>query len=433
MDAGSRFRSLPPDTPQEQIQEHLEAVHRSDGLPAVLDGLFEFELAAGYITREKLEEVERLSFPDPETGVTFRIQVNYARSRYRPLSGSGDPAGAAGTAGVNEAAAKGAAAERPDAARPDAARARTQAERVCLLCKDNVGRPGRESLRVYEFPLDDVGRRFFVQLTPFPLFPRHFVLITSEHRAQDIDRRTVPDMLAFLRQAPRYTVCSNSDVEWAGSSILDHSHFQVFDALKLPVMEAAADPRLVARVSGCALEGLRYPLSGIRLSAPEETPLREIGSALIERWKAEDPGRNTVNLVLCRFPERARAYQLIVLLRNPDFRTPPSLRRFKSEGVGVIEASGEAILPVPEGEEAAELWRTIREDGLRIVTGIIRGNSPALPEERMRALLEATRRAAGGRAAPSGKTAVGNAAEGKAADGKAADGKAADGKAADGR
>jgi UDPglucose--hexose-1-phosphate uridylyltransferase len=408
MDAASPFLVPSPDTPQEEIQKRLEAVHRSGGLPAALEGLFEFELAAGYITRETLEEVERLNFPDPDTGLTFRIQVNYGRSRYRPPSGSVH--GGSGPA----------------------------TERHCLLCRDNVGRPGRESLRVYEFPLGENGQRFFVQLTPFPLYPRHFVLITSEHRPQEIDQRTVPDMLAFLRQAPGYTVCSNSDVEWAGSSILEHSHFQVFDALNLPVMEAAADPRLVAMVSGCTVEGLRYPLSSFRLSAPEESPLGDIGSALIERWKAQDPGRNTVNLVLRRFPDTRRAYQLIVLLRNPDFRTPSRLRRFKSEGVGVIEASGEGILPVPEGEEAEALWRRIREEGLRIVTGIIRGNSPALPVARMRALVEALRRqapqpagagapggaAAGGAAAPPGNAAAPaeNAAGGKAAENKAAGG-----------
>jgi UDPglucose--hexose-1-phosphate uridylyltransferase len=358
MEPGAPFRALPPDTPQEDIQRRLEEVHRTDGLVAALDGLFELQLAAGYITREKLIEVERLSFADPETGLEFRIQVNFARSKYKPpppTSGTRDSEGSSPP---------------------------------CLLCKGNVGLPGKETLRIYEFPLDEQGRRFFVQLTPFPLYPHHFVLILSDHQPQSIDRRTVPDMLAFLRQAPGYTVCSNSDVEWAGSSILDHLHFQVFRDLELPVMNAPGAPHTSVRRSGCRIEMLQYPLSAFRLSASEADSVREVGSALIGRWKSLDPGRNTVNLVLARSRDRTGEYRMIVLLRNPDFRTPPALQRFKREGVGVIEASGEAILPVPEGEQAEELWREIRENGLDIVKGIIRGNSPEVPEAKMKALLE---------------------------------------------
>jgi len=366
------FGSLPPDTPQADIQRRLEAVHRRQGLPAAMEQLFEFELAAGYLTREKLEEVERLSWQDPETSLSFRIQVNFARSRYQP------------------AAPPLRTGEQADRDSPGSARA-------CLLCKSNIGRPGKESLRVYEFALGGRKRRFFVQLTPFPLFPYHFVLILNEHVPQSIDRRTLPDMLGFLDQAPGYTVCSNSDVEWAGSSILDHLHFQVFRGLHLPVMDARGLPPLTAEIGGCTVEGLRYPLSSFRLSSPSADALRDAGWRLIELWKTRDPGRNTVNLVLVRARSgeggagKAGApseYRLTVLLRNPDYRTPPELQRFKSEGVGVIEASGEAILPVPAGQDAEALWKSIRTEGLQVVKGIIRGNSPALDRDRMAGLLE---------------------------------------------
>ena len=298
----------------------------------------------------------------------FRIQVNFARSRYRPPAGG--PAG-------------------------DGPSARVQEPRSCLLCKSNLGRPGKEALRIYEFPLGGGGPPFFLQLTPFPLFTHHFVLILSEHRPQCIDRRTVGDMIEFQNQAPGYTVCSNSDVQWAGSSILEHLHYQVFRDLHLPVMDARALPGCVARLEGCGIEALDYPMSAFRLSSREEGPVRELGSRLVELWKGRNPGRNTVNLVLFRAGQgdggqaSVGEYRLILLLRNPDYRTPPELRRFKSEGVGVIEASGEAILPVPEGEEAEELWRRIRTEGLTIVKGILHGNSPGLGTEAMAGLIEA--------------------------------------------
>ncbi len=85
----------------------------------------------------------------------------------------------------------------------------------------------------------------------------------------------------------------------------------------------------------------------------------------------------------------------MVLLRNPDYRTPERLRPFKSEGVGVVEASGEAILPVPRGPEAQEMWRVIREEGLGLVRSLIAGNSPPLPSELARELLDCAAEAAG--------------------------------------
>ena len=65
-------------------------------------------------------------------------------------------------------------------------------------------------------------------------------------------------------------------------------------------------------------------------------------------------------------------YRLFIFLRNPAFRTPRSLRHIKREGVGVIEAAGEAILPVPS---CAGTWRLIREQGLELVKKIIAANS----------------------------------------------------------
>ena len=97
------------------------------------------------------------------------------------------------------------------------------------------------------------------------------------------------------------------------------------------------------------------------------------------------PGRNTVNLNLIR---KAGGFLLTVLLRNPDFRTHERLRRFKSEGVGVIEASGEAILPVPKGPEAEEMWRTIRGDGLSLTKQLIESNSPPRDRGSLAGLLE---------------------------------------------
>jgi len=352
------FLALPPDTSQERIQDHLEQIHALSNLSEVMDCLHRWELSAGYITREKLEEVERREFPDPQTGVTFRLQVNFARTRY------------------TDAQERERAAPEPPARSP------------CLLCRDNIGRPGKEALRVYEFSLDGRSRRFFLQLTPFPLYPYHFVPVLAEHAPQRLSAQSLSDMLDLLRLAPGYTVVSNSDVEWAGASILTHLHFQMLRGVRLPVMDARPVPGLTRRLAGMSVEFLDYPMAAFRFSSAEEQPLAAAAAVLLERWQSLDPGRNTVNLNLIREPGPRPGYLATVLLRNPDYRTPASLRRLKSEGVGVIEASGEAILPVPKGPDAEPLWHMIREDGLSLVKALIAGNSPPRDPDRMAELLE---------------------------------------------
>jgi galactose-1-phosphate uridylyltransferase len=184
-------------------------------------------------------------------------------------------------------------------------------------------------------------------------------------------------------------VLSNSDVEWAGASILSHLHFQMLRGVRLPVLGARPAQGLTRPIPGGLAEFLDYPLAAFRFSGRQPGPLRKAAGTFLEKWKSLDPGRNTVNLNLVRSPGGPEpGFELVVMLRNPDYRTPESLRRFKSEGVGVVEASGEAILPVPRGPEAPEMWNEIRERGLGLVKSLIAGNSPPRDPQMARDLLE---------------------------------------------
>jgi len=357
------FLALPPATPQEAIQAGRRPIQAAGGLEAARDCLHRWELAAGYITRERLEEVERLAFPDAETGLAFRIQVNHARTRYSDAQDRERRQGAPAPAS-------------------------------CLLCRDNIGRPGKEALRVYELDLDGRGRRFFFQLTPFPLYPYHFVPVLSVHTPQHLSRRSLADMFALLELAPSYAILSNSDVQWAGASILSHLHYQMLRGLRLPVLEARAVEGLTRPIPGGGVEFLDYPMAAYRFRGSQPRALLAGAGELLERWKALDPGRNTVNLNLVRAADGAGCV-LVVLLRNPAYRTPERLRPFKSEGVGVVEASGEAILPVPRGAQAQGRWREIREHGLALVKELIAGNSPPREPALARELLQHAARAAG--------------------------------------
>ncbi len=331
---------LPATTSQPGIQRYLDGVCCRRGLAAVMEWLYQWELKVGYISEEKLLDNERHTFKDPETGIDFRLQLNVARSRYTPA--------------------------------PESFQFLPPLH--CIICRENVGRPGKENLRVFDFLL--AGEPYFLQLTPFPLFTHHFVLITAEPRPQNVSPVAVSRMFQFLSLVPEYTVCSNSDVKWAGSSILEHQHFQVFKALHLPVMDASVVSSIGWKRGQTRVDILDYPIAVMRVHGPGEAGVQRMGSALIETWKMLDPGRNTVNLVLRRGEGSSSFY---VFLRNPDFRTPAALQHIKSEGVGVIEAAGEIILPVPKEESTL---RRIRVAGLDVIRGILEGNNPVKGKKR---------------------------------------------------
>jgi UDPglucose--hexose-1-phosphate uridylyltransferase len=344
MDLIQDFLNLGPDTPQPVIQEKLAAIHSEHDLTAVMDCLYKWELKAGYITREKLEDNERLSFHDPDLDIDFRIQINIARSKYSPKP-----------------------VENKDLPRLH-----------CLICKENVGRPDKENLRIYKYSIDGKKRDYFIQLTPFPLFPHHFVLILSEPLPMEVSRASVTDMFDFLNDAPGYTVCSNSDVEWAGSSILEHLHYQVFKDLELPVMQAGSRRGFDLEVRGCNINLLNYPMATLKVRGRDRARVIDVVSCIIETWKNKEPGKNTAKLILVRNREEFNFY---IFFRNPEHRTPEDLIRIKSEGVGIIEAAGEGIYPVPSGDGAEDIWKEIRENGLEVVKWIIQGNNPIKENE----------------------------------------------------
>lgn len=219
------------------------------------------------------------------------------------------------------------------------------------------------------------GRPFFLQLTPYPIFPYHFVVIAGEHVPMHVDRTSLEDMIAFGEAAPGYTVCSNSDVEWAGSSILEHHHLQVFKGLSLPAMRCRETKTF--QHNGCTIAILDYPLALVRVRGRNRNRLLETADALLRAWKVRDPGRNTCNLIYAR--ERD-GFSFYLFFRNPDFRTPKHLEKIKSEGIGIVEAAGVGILPVPSGPEEEEIRREIRKNGRQIMHDILEGINPVPPD-----------------------------------------------------
>ncbi len=314
---------------QDEIQNILNDIYLQKGLPQTIEALEKIELELGYLKEEMFGMKDEFIFFDKEFNLNFRLQINYVRNNYKPVPLS-----------------------------PNL---------HCPICYENIGTKGKEYLRVFKFLLNN--REVFIQLTPFPLFRHHYVLIEMEKNPMRMDKNSIIDLIEFLNKTDEsFVCCSNSDVEWAGASILKHHHYQIFKDLDLPVFHAKF--LLQNEYNDFKIEILNYPIAVVKIISPIKERIINIGGEIIEKWKNIFPGQNTCNLILKKLSNN---YQCYIFLRNPNYRTSTKWQQFKSEGVGIIEVSGEIILPVPDSEEKKNF---IKNNGLEIIKGIISSNSP---------------------------------------------------------
>jgi hypothetical protein len=174
----------------DEIQAALNHAMGISGLPAALNLLDAWCQTSGYLPPGWADDDEIINIKPVCGEPTLQLQINRSRARYvSPPSGF----------------------------------ARDQAANDCPLCAHNTQRPGKELLRLFHFEL--AGRDFFIQHTPFPFHESHFVLVEATHQPMRMSGNSVTDLAAFLDLAPDATACSNSDVMWAGASILAHHHY----------------------------------------------------------------------------------------------------------------------------------------------------------------------------------------------------------------
>ena len=104
------------------------------------------------------------------------------------------------------------------------------AARPCFLCDQNS--PSGQRHLVFE---GRKGRRYHIQINPYPIFRDHLVIVRDQHLPQAIWHH-LPDMLDFAAKYHEYTVFYNGPA--SGASAPDHLHFQAVPRRKLPLEEA---------------------------------------------------------------------------------------------------------------------------------------------------------------------------------------------------
>lgn len=112
--------------------------------------------------------------------------------------------------------------------------AQSLAARPCFLCSKN--RPEEQQGIAFL-------ERYDLLVNPFPIFPRHFTIVSRTHEPQLLSESKFDDLLEFARLMPDYYLFYNG--ARAGASAPDHFHFQAGnadffpqppDALSLPFL-----------------------------------------------------------------------------------------------------------------------------------------------------------------------------------------------------
>lgn len=103
----------------------------------------------------------------------------------------------------------------------------TLASRPCFLCAGN--RPPEQFHVKFE---GRKGRKYNIQLNPYPIFPAHLVIASEDHVPQTIWRRYA-DMMDLAKKYVGYTVFYNGP--YSGASAPDHMHFQACPSGLMPL------------------------------------------------------------------------------------------------------------------------------------------------------------------------------------------------------
>ncbi len=250
---------------------------------------------------------------------------------------------------------------------------------ACALCYQNLGYYGddkhadRSNLRF--IPLEIEGERWYLQFSPYGYFKRHCIVFSAKHTPMQINVDVFKTLLGFVDQFPHYFLGSNADLPIVGGSILNHEHFQGGEHL-LPLTKADMKKRYLQRGS-LTVDRVAFPVSTLLVRSTKKEEVLEAAEKILVTWReyddeensilahTEGKNHNTTSLV-CR--KEKGVYFLYMMLRNnrcdenyPDgiFHVHPDKSHIKSEGIGLIEASGLFILPARLKRQGAQVEECI--------------------------------------------------------------------------
>ncbi len=247
----------------------------------------------------------------------------------------------------------------------------------CLLCRENEGyagrlnHPARGNHRV--IPVVINNSPWFLQYSPYVYYNEHCIVFNSLHTPMKIERATFGKLLDFVERFPHYFVGSNADLPIVGGSILSHDHFQgghyEFAMERAPIEREVSFESFSDVTAGI----VKWPMSVIRLRAPEKERLIELSDKILGRWREytdEDAfvyaytGGEPHNTITPIARRRGDDYEIDLVLRNNItteehplgvYHPHAELHHIKKENIGLIEVMGLAVLPARLKDELGAL------------------------------------------------------------------------------
>ena len=226
------------------------------------------------------------------------------------------------------------------------------ASRKCFLCADN--RPKEQFHLGFE---GRKGRKYHIQINPYPIFRGHLVIVRDEHIPQEIWHH-FPDMLDFAARYKDYLVFYNGPS--SGASAPDHLHFQAIPKHNLP-LEDVVDEFLdhpgepLATVKDASL----YKFDGYArgVFALKATTSKSLAKLFYRLLDCTDRGKG----------EEEPMFNLYAYVKNGEYRTIVVMRsakrshHFYSEGAdhltispGAADIAGLFVAPFREDYDKAD-------------------------------------------------------------------------------
>lgn len=237
----------------------------------------------------------------------------------------------------------------------------------CLLCKENEGysgrinHPARQNHRI--IPIELSNEQWYLQYSPYVYYNEHCIVFKDTHVPMKITKDTFKRLLQFVSKFPHYFIGSNADLPIVGGSILSHDHFQggnyEFAMERAPLLKNIS----IKGFQDVEIGIVKWPMSVIRIKSEKQERLVELGSIILESWKAysdedvniiaqtDNEPHNTITPIV-RY--KNNRYELDLVLRNNRtsklyplgiFHPHSDVHNIKKENIGLIEVMGLAVLP----------------------------------------------------------------------------------------
>ncbi len=225
-------------------------------------------------------------------------------------------------------------------------------DRPCFLCRDN--RPEQQ--------MELKWKRYSILVNPYPIFPRHFTVVSGDHEPQLLGDR-LSDMINLAGSLPGYVVFYNG--ARCGASAPDHMHFQIGNLDFLPLDRNIENSR----------KGIRANCNGAILTVADCGFMKMI---VIDGKRADDietlyrfqalpiaPGESEPRMNIMCYMRDDGKIRLVIIPRTA--HRPQCYNRGEDSllvSPGAVDVSGVAITVRPEdfGRLDADMLREILSD-----------------------------------------------------------------------